>query len=692
MVALLLAALTLLGQWTGLGWSAGVDLPVAEATHTRIKMPFSSNQSWRISQGYNTSPVEGGSHWNCDPVTLKDSPSQTRTCRAAYQYKYSLDLARSDGNTAGEAVLSPVDGTIRWIDEVAGGMSINLGDGYAVAFFHAVLAPGLVEGQPVTQGQVLGTVAPAGVASNGGFPHIHIALWQTTDGGNWSRNAIPFTGTHTLDGFDFPALADTTRNQHRTQTIYSTNSGTPGTVPAAPTLKSPATGTVFPATTTAVTFSFNPVANATEYQVVIDGTTYSPWLTGTSWTSGQLPAGSHRWQVRARNGDVVGPLSSEWVFSIDAGTTTPSTPTLSLSQTQGPAAITVSVGGSGFTAGEQVSVRWDSATATPLATVTANSQGAFSTQVRIPDATRGSHTLYATGATSGARASVVYTLTASLARTPYEGVVGTKVAVTARGFGASEQITVTWRSATGPTLGTAVTNGVGTASLTITIPNTTGGWNDYTAVGTASGIRAWGAIRVLPSVSVSPTSTVVGAQVTISGQGFPAGQSITAAWNKTSTNAGSQLCAGTVSATGTFSCTFTVPATTAGTYPVALTSADGTTQSATVTVTGPPAVTVSPGSGAVGTNITITVGGFNAGETISLNWDGVAWQSATADSAGSATVRATVPQLAAGSHTLQARGGTSGKTASTTFTVSTTATVGTTSMVAPGTYVVTATR
>ncbi|MDQ4098896.1 MAG: discoidin domain-containing protein, partial [Chloroflexota bacterium] len=100
----------------------------------------------------------------------------------------------------------------------------------------------------------------------------------------------------------------------------------------------------------------------------------------------------------------------------------------------------------------------------------------------------------------------------------------------------------------------------------------------------------------------------------------------------------------------------------------------------------------SPGSGAVGTNITITAGGFNAGETINVSWNGVAWQSATADSAGSATVRATVPQLAAGAHTLQARGGTSGKSANTTFTVTTTAAVGSTSMVAPGTYVVTATR
>ena len=49
-----------------------------------------------------------------------------------------------------------------WIDEAYGGMSINLADGYALAYFHTTLAPGLAAGQSVRQGQYLGTVAPPG--------------------------------------------------------------------------------------------------------------------------------------------------------------------------------------------------------------------------------------------------------------------------------------------------------------------------------------------------------------------------------------------------------------------------------------------------------------------------------------------------------------------------------------------------
>src|SRR5215207_8094392 len=186
---------------------------IPAAAGAKIKLPFPSGQTWVVGQGYNTSPTQGGSHWNCDPATLLDQPSQTQGCRAPYQYRYSFDLSLPDGSQAGRPVLSPVNGTIRWIDLSTGGMSIDLGDGFAVAFFHADLNPGLAAGQPVTQGQQLATVSPPGGGGNGGWPHIHLTLWQTTDGGNWSRNAIPFTSANALDGVSFPDLGSTVRNQ-----------------------------------------------------------------------------------------------------------------------------------------------------------------------------------------------------------------------------------------------------------------------------------------------------------------------------------------------------------------------------------------------------------------------------------------------------------------------------------------------
>lgn len=149
-----------------------------------IAWPVSGGE-WVISQGYN-----GSSH-------------QNRT--QYWQYYYSFDLKRSDGSTAGQPIYSAVNGTVRWIDEATGGMSIYMGDGLAYAFFHARLDPGIQEGDTITQGQYMGTIAPAGEAASGSSAHLHITIWETDDEGNWSRRAIPFTGRVAIEGASFPA-------------------------------------------------------------------------------------------------------------------------------------------------------------------------------------------------------------------------------------------------------------------------------------------------------------------------------------------------------------------------------------------------------------------------------------------------------------------------------------------------------
>jgi murein DD-endopeptidase MepM/ murein hydrolase activator NlpD len=330
--------------------------PVVRASHTAIKMPFPAGADWYISQGYNTSPAEGWTHYNCDPRTGRDEISGTERCEPGWQYKYSFDLRRSDGQEAGQPVLSPVDGVVRWIDEYHGGMSIDLGDGYAVAFYHADLARGVAAGQAVRQGQQLGTVAGPGGGANGGTPHIHLTLWRTEDGGNWSRIAVPFTDEHALDGYDFPALGDRVRNQHFNAVVVSSNQGgqaapsepgrdrprrdgrggpeaaapaaspeaAPTTPPTTPMPASPASGTVFAADQAPI-LAWEPVPGALEYQVVLnEGERTGPWLAETSWTAGTLPTGEYRWQVRARNWAGESALWEPWTFTVAAPTAAPS--------------------------------------------------------------------------------------------------------------------------------------------------------------------------------------------------------------------------------------------------------------------------------------------------------------------------------------------------------------------------------
>ncbi|MGI9254207.1 MAG: SH3 domain-containing protein [Thermomicrobiales bacterium] len=143
---------------------------------------------WTISQGYN-----GTSHIN----------------DGEWQYQYSLDLMKVEGDTAGQEVYAPAAGTVRWTDPSTGGVSIDLGNGHAVALFHLTLSDALKDGTPLSQGDLLGAISPPGGMGFREVPHVHLALWETSDGGNWDRHAIPFTGEWALPGIDLPDVGGT---------------------------------------------------------------------------------------------------------------------------------------------------------------------------------------------------------------------------------------------------------------------------------------------------------------------------------------------------------------------------------------------------------------------------------------------------------------------------------------------------
>jgi len=161
-----------------------------------VTWPVSGGE-WTISQGYN-----GSSH-------------QNRT--QYWQYYYSFDLKRTAGSTAWQPVYAPVDGRVRWIDEDTGGMSISMGDGLAFAMFHVLWDANIDEGDTIRTGQYLGMIAPAGRAGSGSSAHLHITVWTTSDEGNWSRRAHPFTGRFSIEGTDFPSTG--ARNDHRGYTF-----------------------------------------------------------------------------------------------------------------------------------------------------------------------------------------------------------------------------------------------------------------------------------------------------------------------------------------------------------------------------------------------------------------------------------------------------------------------------------------
>lgn len=159
------------------------DGAAAAPAFAGITWPVSGG-SWYVLQGYN-----GSTHVNRD---------------AGWQYAYSLDIAREDGEAAGAPVVSPVNGAVRWTDPSTGGVSIDLGNGYALAMFHVTLDGALDAGNPLRQGDPIGTVSGPGGMGFADTPHVQITLWKTADGGNWDRQAEPFVGEFAIAGTEFP--------------------------------------------------------------------------------------------------------------------------------------------------------------------------------------------------------------------------------------------------------------------------------------------------------------------------------------------------------------------------------------------------------------------------------------------------------------------------------------------------------
>ncbi|HET8522593.1 MAG TPA: M23 family metallopeptidase, partial [Thermomicrobiales bacterium] len=699
-LALITTILMLLGGFTALPRVQ----PAAAAT--ALKLPFPGGTTWSVLQGYNGNPQWGGSHYNCDPLTSLDSVGHTISCSQYWQYKYSFDLVNAGGPTAGQPVISPVNGVIRWIDDYYGGMSIDLGNGYAVAYFHTYLAPGLAPGQTLRQGQYLGTIAGPGDGGNGGTPHLHLTLWATNDGGNWSRIATPFTGAYALEGTSYPALSDSTYNQYQGRQITSTNASASAVateVPGVPVMVSPPTGTTYASTGVKPTLKWNSVSGASDYQVLVNGGEMtSGWISGTSWQMPALSSGQYSWQVRSRNSAGTSNYSAKWVFWVDPNPSAPTpTPTpgsgalgVGLSAASGGVGNAITVSGTGYGANETVNVYWDTQSSTALASTTANSSGSWSLQIHIPETAGGPHTVIGRGSSTTKRATAGFRVNPALARVPYEGTPGTPIALTVHGFGANETVKVTFISGSGPTLATVTTDSRGTGTATFPMPEASSGWSDYTGYGQTSGLRAWGALLVKPGVTLSPTGGAPGTTINVSAKGMQGSATTSVAWNGTPTNAGTTVCSGTTSGIGNYACSFKIPQTGAGTFPVLVRTSDGTSATATVVVSGAPALTVTPNQGSVGTDLAISAGGFDSNESLLFTWDSqsTAWRTERADNNGSLLLRVTVPNLSAGSHTLKVRGQSSGKTASASLKVLSSSSSGDTSMIGPGTYAITATR
>jgi hypothetical protein len=157
-------------------------------------------------------------------------------------------------------------------------------------------------------------------------------------------------------------------------------------------------------------------------------------------------------------------------------------------------------------------------------------------------------------------------------------------------------------------------------------------------------------------VTFIPPDGIVGNDVILNGSGFMPGDSVTPYFGGISYSCNEGVVDVTLG--GFFNCTVTVPALPAGTYVIAAMTADDGLVTAAATFTVDPALTFSPSSGIVGSNVVLNGSGFTASDGVTPYFGGISHScnEGTVDVAtdGSFNCTVTVPATPANNYAIAA--------------------------------------
>jgi Ricin-type beta-trefoil lectin domain len=160
-----------------------------------ISLPFRNGQAWYVCQGYN------------GPISHQRYPALDLTVD-------SRDVGRDacwakDGNvnkSKDQAVLSPAAGRILHFNGRPDLVCLQIDDRRSILIGH--IRRSVDNGQSVSEGTQLGTVAPSTDAKVGGYAHIHVEARKSSNCA--IGTAVPFTKA---EGFQFREVGDLPGNQ-----------------------------------------------------------------------------------------------------------------------------------------------------------------------------------------------------------------------------------------------------------------------------------------------------------------------------------------------------------------------------------------------------------------------------------------------------------------------------------------------
>jgi len=283
---------------------------------------------------------------------------------------------------------------------------------------------------------------------------------------------------------------------------------------------------------------------------------------------------------------------------------------VSVAPNSGSVGSSTTIAGSGFKAGEVVTVTIGGTSAPITSGGTAGADGSLTVTVTVPAVSSGAMDVRVSG--TGYYTTLIggFTVTPKIVSvSPSSGTVGSSTTITGSGFKASEAITVKLGTTPAPiSSGPTTTDSNGTLSATVNIPALGKGTYD-TVVTTATdptGATLPGGLTVIPKVTSAAVTKNVGDSTTITVTGFKASEAITVKFSTTTATITAGL---NTDASGNVSATVDIPALAKDTYDTVVTTTDdatGATLTNGLTVT--PSIILTPNSGAVGDNTTVDAG------------------------------------------------------------------------------------
>lgn len=460
-------------------------------------------------------------------------------------------------------------------------------------------------------------VSGSGFAANSDvtitFDATQVATTTTDDDGNFT---VTFTvpsataGAHTVTATDAAGNSASATFTVESDVTISPTSGPVGTVVSV-------TGSGF-AANTVITITFDGA------EVTTAPPTVTTDANGAFTASFKVPSakrGAHT--VKATDGINVDTAT----FTVEGKVT--------VSPIKGPVGTSVTVTGTGHTAGVSVDIYWDN---TKVASVSTDGKGSFTATFTVPTVSKGDYTIKAIdGAGYETEHPATFTVTEKISLSPTSGKPGTTVTIKGSQFtgGATVQLKIA-----GADWGASFTaDADGTFKVTRTVPSISPGTKLVEAVvDTTTVATATFTVEAL-TINVSPAEGVPGTLISVTGSGFPANKPVDLTiGNKTWDDITTTDSAGSFATTVKY-------VDDAGLAPGVKTvkaNVEGVIGSATFTLKAR-SITLSPNTGSRLTSFTVTGSGFRASSSVDVKFGTLVTKSTLTNVAGEFSLTLDVP-------------------------------------------------